>query len=143
MAYTPTEWQSGDIVTSEKLNKIENGIASTGGGGVMYVTISYDEVDGEPVYSADKTIDEIIAAVQSGHDVRATMAQGGGFHYLISCGDDSAGKCAEFHQITAYPNEDSPTTAHLASTDIYMSNEGSGDVVSVLRMEGDIALTIS
>lgn len=33
MAYTPTEWQSGDIVTSEKLNKIENGIAGAGGGG--------------------------------------------------------------------------------------------------------------
>jgi len=27
MAYTPTEWQTGDTVTAEKLNNIENGIA--------------------------------------------------------------------------------------------------------------------
>ena len=28
MAYEKTTWQSGDVVTSEKLNNIENGIAS-------------------------------------------------------------------------------------------------------------------
>ena len=27
MSYTPTNWSSGDIVTAEKLNKIEQGIA--------------------------------------------------------------------------------------------------------------------
>ena len=26
MAYTPTEWETGDIITAEKLNNIENGI---------------------------------------------------------------------------------------------------------------------
>ena len=31
MSYTPTNWQSGDTITSEKLNKIENGIASADG----------------------------------------------------------------------------------------------------------------
>ena len=30
MSYTPTEWSTGDIVTAEKLNKIENGILSSG-----------------------------------------------------------------------------------------------------------------
>lgn len=30
MSYEPTVWQSGDIVTAEKLNKIENGIVSGG-----------------------------------------------------------------------------------------------------------------
>ena len=28
MAYTQTQWKSGDVITSEKLNKIENGIAN-------------------------------------------------------------------------------------------------------------------
>lgn len=28
MAYTPTTWTSGDIITSQKLNKIENGVAN-------------------------------------------------------------------------------------------------------------------
>ena len=38
MSYTPTTWTSGDIVTSAKLNKIENGIveASSSGGCEIY-----------------------------------------------------------------------------------------------------------
>lgn len=28
MAYTPTTWTSGDIITSQKLNKIENGVSN-------------------------------------------------------------------------------------------------------------------
>jgi len=35
MAYEKNTWQSGDVVTSAKLNNIENGIAS---GGVLIVT---------------------------------------------------------------------------------------------------------
>ena len=34
MAYTPTTWVTGDTVTATKMNKIENGIANAGGGGV-------------------------------------------------------------------------------------------------------------
>ena len=30
MSYTPTTWKSGDIVTSEKLNKLEQGVANNG-----------------------------------------------------------------------------------------------------------------
>lgn len=31
MSYTPTQWQAGDVITSEKLNKLENGVASSNG----------------------------------------------------------------------------------------------------------------
>lgn len=36
MSYTPTEWKNGDIITEEKLNKIQEGIEnlSTSGSGV-------------------------------------------------------------------------------------------------------------
>ena len=30
MAYTPTQWTTGDDVTATKLNKMENGIANAG-----------------------------------------------------------------------------------------------------------------
>lgn len=32
MAYEPTTWQCGDTITAEKLNKMEQGIAESGGG---------------------------------------------------------------------------------------------------------------
>lgn len=53
MAYTPTEWKKGDIVTSEKLNKLENGVAA---GGVLVVS-----VDAE-TGALDKTYAEIVGA---------------------------------------------------------------------------------
>lgn len=30
MAYTPTEWATGDVITAQKLNKMEQGIADAG-----------------------------------------------------------------------------------------------------------------
>ena len=33
MAYTPTEWQCGDTITADKLNKLEQGVANASGGG--------------------------------------------------------------------------------------------------------------
>lgn len=36
MAYNPTVWQTGDIVTAEKLNKLENGLANVDVGGGYY-----------------------------------------------------------------------------------------------------------
>ena len=38
MSYEPTNWQTGDIVTSTKLNKLEQGVANAGGGGVLVCT---------------------------------------------------------------------------------------------------------
>lgn len=46
--YTPTVWRTGDVITAEKLNKIEEGIANAEGGGesdfsVAEVTITAGE----------------------------------------------------------------------------------------------------
>ena len=35
MAYEPTVWKNGDIITADKLNHIEDGIVTTGGGGTQ------------------------------------------------------------------------------------------------------------
>lgn len=40
MAYTPTTWQTGDTITATAMNKIENGIANAGGGGVSFFEIT-------------------------------------------------------------------------------------------------------
>lgn len=38
MSYTPTVWQSGDVVTSEKLNKLENGVENADANALPAVT---------------------------------------------------------------------------------------------------------
>ena len=57
MSYTPTTWQTGDTITAAGLNKIEQGIANAGGGGL--VTINED---GE----LDKNFNELIAMAEAG-----------------------------------------------------------------------------
>lgn len=56
MAYTPTTWVTGDTVTATKMNKIENGIANAGGGGL----IGYENAE------LDKNYNELMAMVESG-----------------------------------------------------------------------------
>lgn len=53
MSYTPNTWKSGDVVTSAKLNNIENGIASA----VLKVNAIMDEQTG--TMTLDKTWQEI------------------------------------------------------------------------------------
>ena len=60
MAYTPTTWKSGDVVTSAKLNKLENGVANAS---TLIVTIEDGEESG---YVADATYAEIGAAIDAG-----------------------------------------------------------------------------
>lgn len=61
MSYTPTNWKKGDVVTSEKLNNMESGIA---GAGQLVVEFSWNYDGADPVLVANKTISEINAFVE-------------------------------------------------------------------------------
>lgn len=67
MSYTPTNWQTGDTITAEKLNKIESGIEDA----VMVVNVTQQSGVG---YVADKTTAEIAEAF---NDSRAVFAKTG------------------------------------------------------------------
>lgn len=66
MAYEPTNWKTGDVVTSAKLNKIEQGIAS--GGGMMQCVIKEEPDTGDLV--ADKPFADVYNAIFSGETVQ-------------------------------------------------------------------------
>jgi len=59
MSYEPTNWKSGDTVTSAKLNKMEQGIANAGGGGGGALVVNCDAESG----ALDHTWQEIWDAV--------------------------------------------------------------------------------
>lgn len=83
MAYTPTNWKSGDVVTSAKLNKLEQGVASSGG--VLVVHVSVGGV-------LDKTYREIDAAGLS--FIEMTNEGITGYLPLTEKGIDAGGKYA-------------------------------------------------
>ena len=72
MSYTPTNWVTGDVVTAEKLNKIEQGIvgSSIGGGGAFVVTFTADFDNGTYTnVETDHTYAEVKAAIEAGQAV--------------------------------------------------------------------------
>lgn len=70
MSYIPTVWASGDIVTSTKLNKLENGVANAGGGGGAFIVYVGDND------TLDKTWQEIYDAFTSGTIALILAGQG-------------------------------------------------------------------
>ena len=67
MSYTPHTWQSGETVTAEKLNVLEQGVASGGGG--MRVSVITEEDTPQAGYTTqtmDKTWQQIYDALAAG-----------------------------------------------------------------------------
>jgi len=74
MSYTPTTWATGDTITAQKMNKLENGVANAGSALIVTVTPT------NPGFVMDKTYAEIYEAFKSGIPCYAKL--------LISSTDD-------------------------------------------------------
>ena len=57
--YEPTEWKKGDVVTSAKLNKLEQGVANAG---VLIANVIVTGEDPDLTITLDKTWQEIADA---------------------------------------------------------------------------------
>ncbi len=75
MAYTPKEWENGDIITAEDLNKMEQGISEASEGSEAFViTFTNNSSDPyNPTFVTDKTFDEAVDAYNSGKTIRAKI----------------------------------------------------------------------
>ena len=58
MSYTKNTWQTGDIVTAEKLNHMEDGIESAGGGSDAEVLVLEFTQTGETTISVESSMTE-------------------------------------------------------------------------------------
>lgn len=63
MSYNPTNWTNGDLITTEKLNKIEQGIAVAADSGSVFI-VNVDETG-----TCDKTAGQINTAFLAGKQV--------------------------------------------------------------------------
>ena len=117
MAYSKQTWATGDTITAEKLNHMEDGIDGAGGGsgGIFLVTIT---PTGETSATSDKSSSEIITAIGQGmlpfavirmdgeivgaYPFRSIrVVQGGGMYAIFgdikttASGVDSTGECVD------------------------------------------------
>lgn len=63
MAYVKTTWETGDVITAEKLNNMEGGIEANG---PFIVTIRANETETGTELVLDKTVQEISDALNAG-----------------------------------------------------------------------------
>ena len=111
MSYEKTTWETGDIVTAEKLNNLENGVASANGGSgvfVVNVTETYDEEMETTILTHDADINDIMNAWYDGKLIKTvdvvvdlddptityTYTQVYGFCELKDLGDEHSYVCA-------------------------------------------------
>ena len=79
MSYTKTTWETGDVITAEKLNNIENGIEanetaiSQVGTSLMTVTYTYDSET--KVSTTQATFGEVLEAFENGVTVIFTTSR--------------------------------------------------------------------
>lgn len=62
MSYEKQTWQTGDVITANKMNHMENGIVNAGGSGGGLIVIFTTEDSGSS-YTADKTFQEVYTAL--------------------------------------------------------------------------------
>lgn len=77
MSYTPTEWQTGDTITAEKLNNMEQGIENSNSPFIVTLTPTAQDFSGV----MDKTCGEIDAAYRAGKTIvfKIYKDQNGGY----------------------------------------------------------------
>lgn len=106
MSYTPTEWKAGDTVTSAKLNKLEQGVASSGGGSlvvpVFTLTLTPGKSEGQYDVTCDMTYEEVLAAVESGRCCMAKALYSDDEDNIYYYRLESAGKDSEDHYYVGF-----------------------------------------
>lgn len=97
MSYEPTEWKKGDVVTSQKLNKLEQGIAGAGGVLVLSGTPS------EGKFTLNKTAGEIIEASKVGLVMFGTHSEQLGMIWYFSSYEYQGEFVLEFVLLSSNP----------------------------------------
>lgn len=85
MSYDKQNWQTGDVITANKLNHIEDGIAGAGGGGVLVVNVTTP--DQGQTFVADKTFEQLSEAYSSGQFIMCNIMNAFGAMYFDEGGN--------------------------------------------------------
>lgn len=113
--------------TDELVDKIADSYTPGGGLAPMTVTISRSVEEGDYVYTANKTVDEMIAQIEAGGQLFAILpwiGLGGPVFYYQAIEEV---KGVAFFSTMAYPNK-------VCTLNVSILNEGSGDVVNVTEI---------
>lgn len=66
MMYTPTVWKNGDVITEQKLNKLEQGLEDAGCK-IAVINVTLTAVGTSYTCTPDKTFAEVMALIEDGY----------------------------------------------------------------------------
>lgn len=121
MSYTPTEWQTGDTITAEKLNNMESGIENANE--PLFVTLTPTAADLSG--TMDKSPQEIAEAVVSGKRI---------FIAVPSLGD----LAGEMNQFIPVPTDGGDPLYEVWGDFVYLDYNGI-DVFIIIKLRPDLA----
>ena len=128
MSYNKTTWANGDVITAEKLNNIEDGIAGAGGGdgGIYIIHAESSSTDNDFSVTVEENVADIKNAIESGLNVIMDIVdQGGGTTRLglanYGLTDDS--ELIDFISIP-YVDVQSPGSKQTSFSQLYVSYDG-------------------
>lgn len=124
--YTPTVWKTGDIITAEKLNNIEEGIANAGGGESDFTTAQVTVVN-ESAQTEDIYIPYIEEAIEEQQPAYAGAAK--------------SATASETTVFTAILYKGT-SMAVLTSGNLIITGEASSLSASAVAITGDCTITI-
>lgn len=80
MSYTKTKWITNDLITAEKLNKIEEGLEQAESNSPLIVTVTFNsnyvnDMNDTTVGIGDKTYSEVISAIDNNQPVIAKISK--------------------------------------------------------------------
>lgn len=113
MAYTPTEWVTGDVITAEKLNKAEQGIAEAS---ALIIQGVYDES------TSTSTIQETFANIRNALKIKPVFVSfiyddGDSVHlYQVINAEPGSNNGPYLVSLQQVSSVGSPTTAYIANT---------------------------
>lgn len=98
MSYEKHTWETGETITAEKLNNIEDGIASASGGDSR---VFYVNIQGRPGSATfDKTFDEMLEAYNNGKLVAFVIQEAGYFGVAVPAMNEDIVTSFTAYQIT-------------------------------------------
>ena len=131
MSYEPHVWETGEVITAQKLNHMEDSI------GAFYVPVTVTMNDqSQPTYSTEVSVYDILDAYNSGKAVYVAITDEGAVNilslsYIFTDGSPSFG----FNRTTVVGGLDTFTII-VFTAQIEMSQ--SGTVVNVYTNRGNI-----
>lgn len=123
MAYEPTNWKTGEVITAEKLNHMEDGIAS---GGISVITITLTDAEGGTLNASSETsYADALSAMRNGvvvfKVVYMTMTQDVFGQY------DYDPEEPDYSSISIYAKNGFDATIIWNRSDILVSTDGGAD----------------